>query len=140
MLKNWIILCKSTVRLQKKIKVFINRGRKERQGPTLGVRFTEVSVKRESTVHVFSWMRNILFCSKFSPQNTGNQIFRLWNSKSFFSFFYFAKKTNKQTNRKNIGRLGTLQQLWPITVGPDTNNNNNNNNNNTLFHPIIYKK
>ena len=27
-----------------------NKGSKERQGPTLGVRFTEVSVKRESTV------------------------------------------------------------------------------------------
>ena len=27
-----------------------NKGTKQRQGPTLGVRFTEVSVKRESTV------------------------------------------------------------------------------------------
>ena len=27
-----------------------NKGRKERQGPTLGVRLIEVSVKRESTV------------------------------------------------------------------------------------------
>ena len=27
-----------------------NKGSKERQGPTLSVRFTEVSVKRESTV------------------------------------------------------------------------------------------
>ena len=27
-----------------------NKGSKERQGPTLGVRFREVSVKRESTV------------------------------------------------------------------------------------------
>ena len=27
-----------------------NKGGKERQGPTLGVRFTEVSVKRESAV------------------------------------------------------------------------------------------
>ena len=27
-----------------------NKGNKKRQGPTLGVRFTEVSVKRESTV------------------------------------------------------------------------------------------
>ena len=27
-----------------------NKGNKQRQGPTLGVRFTEVSVKRESTV------------------------------------------------------------------------------------------
>ena len=27
-----------------------NKGSKERQGPTLGVRFTEVSVMRESTV------------------------------------------------------------------------------------------
>ena len=31
-----------------------NRGRKERQGPTLGVRFTEVSVKRESTVIIIT--------------------------------------------------------------------------------------
>ena len=30
-----------------------NKGSKERQGPTLGVRFTEVSVKRESTVYSF---------------------------------------------------------------------------------------
>ena len=30
-----------------------NKGSKERQGPTLGVRFTEVSVKRESTVNHF---------------------------------------------------------------------------------------
>ena len=29
-----------------------NKGSKENQGPTLGVRFTEVSVKRESTVHL----------------------------------------------------------------------------------------
>ena len=29
-----------------------NKGIKERQGPTLSVRFTEVSVKRESTVEV----------------------------------------------------------------------------------------
>ena len=65
---------------------------------------------------------------------SGSEILRV----SFLFFISFAKKTNKQTNRKNIGRLGTLQQLWPITVGPDTNNNNNNNN--TLFHPIIYKK
>ena len=28
-----------------------NKGNKQRQGPTLGVRFTEVSVKRESAVH-----------------------------------------------------------------------------------------
>ena len=28
-----------------------NKGSKERQGPTLGVCFREVSVKRESTVH-----------------------------------------------------------------------------------------
>ena len=28
-----------------------NKGNKQRQGITLGVRFTEVSVKRESTVH-----------------------------------------------------------------------------------------
>ena len=28
-----------------------NKGSKERQGPTLSVRFKEVSVKRESTVH-----------------------------------------------------------------------------------------
>ena len=30
-----------------------NKGSKERQGPTLGVHFAEVSVKRESTVYVF---------------------------------------------------------------------------------------
>ena len=30
-----------------------NKGNKQRQGPTLGVRFTGVSVKRESTVHCF---------------------------------------------------------------------------------------
>ena len=65
---------------------------------------------------------------------SGSEILRV----SFLFFISFAKKTNKQTNRKSIGRLGTLQQLWPITVGPNTNNNNNNNN--TLFHPIIYKK
>ena len=29
-----------------------NKGSKERQGPTLSVRFTEVSVKRESTVSI----------------------------------------------------------------------------------------
>jgi len=29
-----------------------NKGSKERQGPTLSVRFTEVSVKRESTVNI----------------------------------------------------------------------------------------
>ena len=30
-----------------------NKGNKQRQGPTLGVRFTEVSVKRDLTVHLF---------------------------------------------------------------------------------------
>ena len=29
----------------------LNKGSKERQGPTLSVRFTKVSVKRESTVY-----------------------------------------------------------------------------------------
>ena len=31
-----------------------HKGNKQRQGPTLGVRFTEVSVKRESTVVQFT--------------------------------------------------------------------------------------
>ena len=35
-----------------------NKGNKQRQGPTLGVRFTEVSVKRESTV-VWCILKNI---------------------------------------------------------------------------------
>ena len=30
-----------------------NKGSKEKQGPTLGVRFIEVSVKRELTVYIF---------------------------------------------------------------------------------------
>ena len=30
-----------------------NKGSKEKQGPTLSVRFTEVSVKRESTVYSY---------------------------------------------------------------------------------------
>ena len=42
-----------------------NRGSKERQGPTLGVRFTEVSVKRESTVYC-EW-------SSFFPQSQTRQ-------------------------------------------------------------------
>ena len=42
-----------------------NKGSKERQGPTLGVRFTEVSVKRESTVPFFFLMRD-------PPLNTSN--------------------------------------------------------------------
>ena len=43
-----------------------NKGNKQRQGPTLGVRLIEVSVMRESTVIVFfffiqknSWRKNI---------------------------------------------------------------------------------
>ena len=32
-----------------------NKGNKERQGPFLGVRFTEMSVKEESTVQKFSF-------------------------------------------------------------------------------------
>ena len=46
-----------------------NKGSKERQGPTLGVRLIEVSVKRESTVYLFY---PNLFPSKIkiiSPQN-----------------------------------------------------------------------
>ena len=35
-----------------------NKGSKERQGPTLSVRFTEVSVKRESTVYVYEETNN----------------------------------------------------------------------------------
>ena len=36
-----------------------------------------------------------------------------------FYFISFAKKqTNKQTERALVG---TPQQLWPITAGPDTN-------------------
>ena len=42
-----------------------NRGSKERQGPTLGVRFTKVSVKRESTVYC-EW-------SSFFPQSQTRQ-------------------------------------------------------------------
>ena len=30
---------------------------------------------------IFSWMKNTLFCSQFSPWNTGNGILGLWNSK-----------------------------------------------------------
>ena len=33
-----------------------NKGNKQRQGPTLGVRFTEVSVKRESTVYAYGYV------------------------------------------------------------------------------------
>ena len=36
-----------------------NKRSKERQGPTLSVRFTEVSVKRESTVYQFSTLISI---------------------------------------------------------------------------------
>ena len=36
-----------------------NKGSKERQGPALGVRFREVSVKRESTV--FSYFTETLY-------------------------------------------------------------------------------
>ena len=36
-----------------------NKGSKERQGPTLGVRFTGVSVKRESTVHFVSGRQTV---------------------------------------------------------------------------------
>ena len=32
---------------------------------------------------IFSWMKNTLFCTQFSPQNTGNRILGLWNSKMF---------------------------------------------------------
>ena len=35
-----------------------NKGSKERQGPTLSVRFTEVSVKRESTVYAYEETNN----------------------------------------------------------------------------------
>ena len=38
-----------------------NKGNNQRQGPTIGVRFTEVSVKRESTVALFSSV--LLTCS-----------------------------------------------------------------------------
>ena len=30
---------------------------------------------------IFSWMKNTLFCSQFSPWNTGNGMLGLWNSK-----------------------------------------------------------
>ena len=30
---------------------------------------------------IFSWMKNTLFCSQFSPWNTGNGSLGLWNSK-----------------------------------------------------------
>ena len=43
-----------------------NKGNKQRQGPTLGVRFTEVSVKRESTVLSFlllSFFFYFFFCA-----------------------------------------------------------------------------
>ena len=46
-----------------------NKGSKERQGPTLGVRFTEVSaclievsVKRESTVYIFLAFKTSVSC------------------------------------------------------------------------------
>ena len=47
-----------------------NKGSKERQGPTLGVRFTEVSVKRESTVSlIISFTISsffVYFCKDYS--------------------------------------------------------------------------
>ena len=36
-----------------------NKGNKERQGPTLGVRYTEVSIKRESTVKVIPHIKGL---------------------------------------------------------------------------------
>ena len=39
-----------------------NEESKERQGPTLGVRFTEVSVKRESTVYSFLAFKTSVSC------------------------------------------------------------------------------
>ena len=57
-----------------------NKGSKEKQGPTLGVHFTEVSVKRELTVEPFT--TNIDFAST-SAKNVGANDF--WkNSPSCF--------------------------------------------------------
>ena len=32
----------------------------------------------------FSWLKNTLFCSQFSPQNTENRILRVWNFAVFW--------------------------------------------------------
>ena len=54
-----------------------NKGNKERQGPTLGVRYTEVSVKRESTVKVIPHIKEPLLhfdCNIFNEYLFGPQI------------------------------------------------------------------
>ena len=78
-----------------------NKGSKERQGPILGVRFTEVSVKRESTELI------VLYCStgiRFSflivspyysslPEFVFNLHFLMISATVFENF---EKKTEKQ--------------------------------------------
>ena len=40
----------------------------------------------------------------------------------FISFYFISFAKNKQTNKQTERTLaGTPQQLWPITVGPETN-------------------
>ena len=70
-----------------------NKGSKERQGPTLGVRLIEVSVKRESTVYFYF----IVFFSFFS----------VWTSlikanKRETSFKYWITENSIQT-KKSFG-------------------------------------
>ena len=61
----------------------------------------------------------------YSLQSFKNAIRNLDISGIFFILFYFInfdQKTNKQTNKQTeITLAGTPQQLWPITVGLDTN-------------------
>ena len=45
------------------------KGNKQRQGPTLGVRFTEVSVKRESTINPKIWA-NLQLSGDFTKKLT----------------------------------------------------------------------
>ena len=65
-----------------------NKGSKERQGPTLGVRFTEVSVKRESTLF---W----LFVSVFGMYQKAPAVRSLgifsWEMQGFDFLFVLVK-------------------------------------------------
>ena len=89
-----------------------NRGSKERQGPTLGVRFTEVSVKRESTVYC-EW-------SSFFPQSQTLMQINEKRRRAFPSFLAAKPLTPQACSRSTVIQKNNkrLFAVYPTSKPP----------------------
>ena len=84
-----------------------NKRSKERQGPTLGVRFTEVSVKRESTVDTLCYDPNNSLCTATPLLNQNPRLF-LGETGRLYTKNEKEKKNDKSVS---ISLLNALQKI-----------------------------